>query len=181
MLLSRLLISASALILLIDPSLAQTAGFPDLSSWAELTDDASRQDSFKTHVVLSSEEIARTTTNVVGFAIPTEFIFANDATFDKIQNHERKGAIFGIDISHYTDPSLAPQPQRGYHRKSYYARPANRRSARQSSSLSGSVRCRSESSFSLMGLGTLFPNRNRMSGVCMKRWTKLTKIRLYIT
>jgi lysozyme len=90
------------------PGRAQTPGAaPSESSWSELSDDASRQSLFQDNVVpakLAEQEASGT--NTVELAIPKDFIFPDDAKFDKILNKNRENSIFGIDISHYTGPNF---------------------------------------------------------------------------
>jgi lysozyme len=76
---------------------------PSESSWTELSDDASRQTLFQDNVVpakLAEDEAIGTDT--IPLAIPKDFIFPDDAKFDRILNKNRENSIFGIDISHYT-------------------------------------------------------------------------------
>jgi lysozyme len=73
--------------------------------WEDLTDDTSRQVLFSDEVVPARLEFDEThPSTVIPFALPKEFVFPEDARYDKIENKERKDTVFGIDISHWTGP-----------------------------------------------------------------------------
>jgi lysozyme len=81
---------------------------PTESSWTELTDDASRQSLFQDNIIPAklAEDVARGTEGTTNLAIPKDFMFPDDAKFDRILNKDRESSIFGIDISHYTGKNI---------------------------------------------------------------------------
>lgn len=79
------------------------------SSWEALTNDASRQSLFDENVIpakLLEDEKEPKNDQIIGLAIPKDFVFPDDAKYDKIQGKDRDNTIFGIDISHYTGSKI---------------------------------------------------------------------------
>jgi len=98
-------ITLTAFIIL--PLAAETAPVIDESSWSALEDDPSRATLFDELIIPAKlEEEARSPDKPIDLAIPKVFYFPGDARTDVIKNEPRKGSIFGIDISHYTDKTL---------------------------------------------------------------------------
>lgn len=79
------------------------------SSWIDLPDDgsedAARGELFAKYEIPAFDANAPDVKNET-LAIPPQFKFPDDARDDKIEKHPRENSIFGIDISHYTDPKL---------------------------------------------------------------------------
>lgn len=75
----------------------------DEASWVSIEDDASRMSLFNEMIVPEKRESGD---KPVDLAIPKVFYFPLDARTDVILGKPREGALFGIDISHYTRPSL---------------------------------------------------------------------------
>ena len=71
------------------------------SSWQSLTDEPSRQILFQ-ELIKKDVEIP----TIESFALPKLFVFPDDARWDSIEKHSRNNSIFGLDVSHYTDPDI---------------------------------------------------------------------------
>jgi len=76
---------------------SSTVGTPDL------TDDLSRAQLFDLYVVPAGLQEQIETPNASPLALPPVFYFPDDAKVDKIEKHLRQNALFGIDVSHYTN------------------------------------------------------------------------------
>lgn len=76
----------------------------------ELTDDLSRQQLFgeirKTDSLGAPSDRAREQEARQTFSLVGPFRFPGDTTYDSALNQPRDHAYFGVDISHYTDPSF---------------------------------------------------------------------------
>ncbi|WFU50708.1 GH25 family lysozyme [Sinorhizobium terangae] len=73
------------------------------TSWEDLKDDVSRQTLFIDEVIPA--KLAEEKDNPSApkdFALPKEFVFPDDAKFDKVEKKARGDVIFGIDVSHWT-------------------------------------------------------------------------------
>lgn len=92
------------------PANAQAAAAaPSESSWTALTDDYSRQMLFDTDIVaakLKDEATQPNSSAPTDLAIPKDFVFPDDARFDKILKKDRVDSLFGVDISHYTGSKI---------------------------------------------------------------------------
>jgi lysozyme len=98
--LSALVLASTALFWSADHSASD-----DLERWKDLTDDVSRQILFSDEIIPSRLEFDEShPSEVIPFALPKDFVFPEDARYDKIGNVERKNTLFGIDISHWTGP-----------------------------------------------------------------------------
>lgn len=90
-------------------TLLSAAGERPESSWTDLPDDGSedapRSALFAKYEVPAFDPNAPDVKNET-LAIPPQFKFPDDARDDRIEKRPRENSIFGIDISHYTDPRL---------------------------------------------------------------------------
>src|SRR3974390_37695 len=83
---------------------AQTPTPADEASWADLTDDQSRQMLFDSNVIpakLKEDQATNFQPSTTELGIPKEFLFPDDARTDKtrVPAQPRTGAMFGVDIS----------------------------------------------------------------------------------
>src|SRR5258708_3590446 len=83
----------------------------DESSWTSLVDEPSRGDLFQTEILPAAIAEADAAAKAEGregvsLGIVPTFAFPADVGWDRTENKARAGAIFGIDVSHYTDPAL---------------------------------------------------------------------------
>jgi lysozyme len=90
---------------------ADEAAPRDESSWASLVDEPSRADLFQQEVIPAAVAAADAAAKakgqaVVSLALPRTFQFPRDAIKDTLENEVRNDEAFGIDVSHYTSPSL---------------------------------------------------------------------------
>jgi lysozyme len=97
----------------------------DESSWASLVDEPSRGDLFQTEIlpaaVAEADAIAKAEGREgVSLGIVPTFSFPADVGWDKTENKARSGAIFGIDVSHYTDAALHLELLKGQEVKFIY-------------------------------------------------------------
>ncbi len=78
------------------------------NSWEELKDDPSRQSLFDENIIPAKlrDDAAQPVDNTINLGIPKDFLFPDDARYDRILAKDRENSIFGIDISHYTGPSI---------------------------------------------------------------------------
>ena len=80
---------------------------PARTSWNALDGEPSRTELFDAFVVPARQAAdADSGTGPIDLAIPKKFYFPTDARTDVIMSRPRQGALFGIDISHYTKPDL---------------------------------------------------------------------------
>jgi lysozyme len=71
----------------------------DEASWTSLVDEPSRNALFQNEIDAAAKAVPS-----LGL-VPT-FAFPADVGYDRTENKARSGAIFGIDVSHYTNPAL---------------------------------------------------------------------------
>jgi lysozyme len=122
--------TATALLAAMSPALSQqSSGTMTETDWAPLPDDYSvdfsRKKLFKDAVVPvaldeKAEEIA--SQPVTSLAIPKDFVFPDDAIFDKIKNTRRSPSQFVIDVSHYTGDDIDFSTLRVQHVVAVYAK-----------------------------------------------------------
>jgi lysozyme len=79
------------------------------SDWVPLSTDASRAVLFAS---MKAAKLAKLRSTQAGqqqlqaFPFKGYFVFPDDVNYDDIANRPRNGYLFGIDVSHYTDPKL---------------------------------------------------------------------------
>jgi lysozyme len=94
------------------PASSQGSDITQESSYDPLPDDfsidASRNKLFKDYVVAASlrKESTDSSPVVTDFAIPKDFFFPDDTTYDKSLKKQRDPSAFILDLSHYTGRSL---------------------------------------------------------------------------
>ncbi|WPO42025.1 GH25 family lysozyme [Tardiphaga sp. 42S5] len=78
------------------------------TTWEVINDDYSRQELFDENIIPAKlrEDANQPADNTTSLAIPKDFVFPDDARYDRVLLKERENSIFGIDISHHTGPNI---------------------------------------------------------------------------